>query len=78
MIAVRIGIIGSTQGVNASRSPKPNIAVTTNQRGEPLMISAIRFCSDTGTAGAPPGGVSAALSSLTTPASGRLTFITRV
>ena len=75
---VRIGIIGSTQGVNASNRPKPNIAVTTNQMGEPLIICAMRLCSDTGTEAAPPDAAAMALKSLTTSAAGSFTFITCV
>jgi hypothetical protein len=77
MMAVSIGIIGNTQGVNASNRPKPNMAMTTNHTGELLMICAMRLCSDTGAAGEPPDGA-AALRSLTTFAAGRLTVITCV
>jgi hypothetical protein len=55
MIPDRIGIIGRTQGVNASTSPQPKNFRMTAKRLPPVMRSARLSCSDTIDV-APPGG----------------------
>ena len=48
MIEVRMGIIGRTQGVNASNRPKPKKEATTVQMPALVMILALRSWSDSG------------------------------